>query len=858
MDSFIASLVSGHLFSKGVDTAQNRFQHYLQGKDISIILDEYDKTFMYHHEADISLSNCDMGAVFEKRKILITYAKDCLKKDNSVIKNNLKQEFIDIACREIGDDSAVVQNYLNNFYILVLAKETKEVSVGVRALLNLYADSQYEINKITYEELERLKRAVEKIGGDRTESVDFKSYYQNVIQRFSAEKQGPYRNLVGSASDERSYIDAYIKVESKRVPALSFLNDWFNDADYGTILISGEPGHGKSLLCDKAVIEFCKGKFLQGKAQNVLAISLNTGQNRKIIIDGEVELENALVWKAKRKQKFTFQDCQGSLLFMDGFDEFIDEAKRTDTNIKNIYDFMESVNDIAFINRIHIVVLSRTIAVAYDLDSLSGSYQHYKLLPISEEQQNRWLDEHKEYNDYKEDFYAFRKQKNLNDLLGVPLLFRLIVHNRFKTISSNTVELYDNLFTNLLKNRHITDDEEIQLIEQGLMKLAYKVYCTDTTTAYYLRKDLADKWVFSFYICAYNGKTIGFFHRTFYQYFLAKYIYVELVKLTDENAKSFIGLLAERELDATVRQYLPLMLNNGDEVTVHANIEKMIVALIKTEAYVALKPRVESGDADNSKILRSQNIFRNVFHIAAAFAHVIQIPFKGNLDILVRKFRSEGIILICGRNKSADLKEACLAGAYLKRAHLTKADLTKADLRGADLRNVHLYKSIMSESNLIEANLKGANMREANLGGADLRGACMNNAHLSEAVLTKANLRDANLRRANLKQADLSEASLEKAYLTFAYLLKANLRNAYMREADLRGADLRGACLAGANLRGADLNKADLSGADLVGSIFNITELTNSNLSSASVDIRYKEIIDPTTKGYGSINWVKV
>ena len=407
-------------------------------------------------------------------------------------------------------------------------------------------------------------------------------------------------------------------------------------------------------------------------------------------------------------------------------------------------------------------------------------------------------------------------------------MFRLIVHNRFKTISSNTVELYDNLFTNLLKNRHITDDEEIQLIEQGLMKLAYKVYCTDTTTAYYLRKDLADKWVFSFYICAYNGKTIGFFHRTFYQYFLAKYIYVELVKLTDENAKSFIGLLAERELDATVRQYLPLMLNNGDEVTVHANIEKMIVALIKTEAYVALKPRVESGDADNSKILRSQNIFRNVFHIAAAFAHVIQIPFKGNLDILVRKFRSEGIILICGRNKSADLKEACLAGAYLKRAHLTKADLTKADLRGADLRNVHLYKSIMSESNLIEA------------------------------VLTKANLRDANLRRANLKQADLSEASLEKAYLTFAYLLKANLRNAYMREADLRGADLRGACLAGANLRGADLNKADLSGADLVGSIFNITELTNSNLSSASVDIRYKEIIDPTTKGYGSINWVKV
>ena len=119
MDSFIISLISGHLFSKGADAGQGRFQRYIQKKGLSIILDEYDDAFMHHYNTEISLNNCDMSAVFEKRAFLISCAKDYFTKDNSDITKNVKQEFIDAACKEIDDASEVIRTYLDYFYLLV-------------------------------------------------------------------------------------------------------------------------------------------------------------------------------------------------------------------------------------------------------------------------------------------------------------------------------------------------------------------------------------------------------------------------------------------------------------------------------------------------------------------------------------------------------------------------------------------------------------------------------------------------------------------------------------------------------------------------------------------------------------------
>ena len=325
MESFIFSLVTGHLFSKGVDAGQNSLEHYLKGKDLARILDEFDQAFMVHHDAEISRCNCDMQAVFDKRDYLISCAEYYFSKDNSDVNKNLKQEFIDTACREIGDSSDVVKKYLNQFYGLVFAKETDEVSAGFRALLNAYADSQREINKKTderflqqNENIDQINKTLRELLDDKTAPVDFSPYYRDVEERFTEEKDE--ESIVGSESDEKAYIDANLEEEDGLVPVLPFLEAWFEKKKYGVILIHGEPGHGKTLLCRKAMVDFFRGNYMKGKAENVIAVSLNTGENRNIIDGGKVIISNALAWGAEREHKFTFDDCRGSLLFLDGFD----------------------------------------------------------------------------------------------------------------------------------------------------------------------------------------------------------------------------------------------------------------------------------------------------------------------------------------------------------------------------------------------------------------------------------------------------------------------------------------------------------------------------------------------------------
>lgn len=864
----LLGLVSGQILSDSADLTKDQVKKRAKRIELIKNLDDYDQRFKEKNELDIDRYKTDMEAVIKKRERLVSFAEDCLDRGSISVKSNSKDEFISFACSEIGDDSIVVEKYLSGFYDLVFQNRVKLIPNDLKAIATYLADLMSDIDKEysdKYDELNRfvklLSERIEELKNCEIEGmqpVEFSSFYKGVKKRFTTEKTDVFKNLVGSVSDAESYIEENIKVEKEDVPVLSFLDNWFSKTENGAILIYGEPGHGKSLLCDKAVVDFCQGEFLEGKASNVLAVSLNTGHNRTIINNKEVELENALVWKANKKQKFSFEDCQGALLFLDGFDEFIDEAKRADTNIKNIYDFMENVKDIAVNNDIHIVVLSRTVAVYDYLKVLSEVCYSFELSPISKEQQDKWLDEHNEYGDYKEDLRTLQNNEDMRKLLGVPLLFRLIVHNRFKNVSSNVVELYDNLFATLLRNRHITEHIKIQLISEKLMELAYRVYCTNTHTANYYKSKLVNdsndnkdepdySLLLSFYVSVYNDRKIGFSHRTFYQYYLAKYIYSTIIKATDENVEYAIGLLAERELDETVRQYLILLRKNEDETTIHANLEKMVEALSRTEAHLNLRPQIESGDADKSRILRSQNIYRNIFYFVAIFSHIIKSPIKGKLDIMIRKYRSEGIVLLSEGDKRADLKGACLAGAYLKNAKLIGADLTNADLRGADLRGVQLTKAFLNIAKLIQANL-----REALLSDAKMIEATLDGAYLKFAVLRGTDLTQASMRAIDLTGADLTGAIMNNARMRGADLTGADLTGAKLNHTFLRGADLRGAKLIGTEMDGAYLRGADLSGAIIT----DVVDLNKAVFYGAKIDIRYKELIDSSAEGYESITWV--
>ena len=696
---------------------------------------------------------------------------------------------------------------------------------------------------------------------------NFSYFYNDVKRKFTRKKPKEYAELVGDYSDENACIDAYIADGDERASVLSYLEKWFCGDTFGTLLIHGEPGHGKTLLCNKAVFEYCKGNFLMNKATNVLMVSLNTGDNSRIIIDGRVVLKNALTWAGEDKT-FTFQDCRGALLFMDGYDEFIDEAKKAD--IKNIVSFMKLIDEIADKNGIHIVVLSRTIAVGGYLEELGVVGKSYRLLSLTDEQQDNWLNQHSEYDDYMETFYILRENANMRELLEIPFLFRLIVQSRFNEVSTNVVELYGKLFKHLMNKRNIFD-LELKSVIDSLEKLAYSIYCDDTDTALISKKERDKRWLIAFYLKQSKIGRVGFYHRSFYQYFLTRFIYDGILKLTDNQAETYISYFAERELDKTVRHYLSLMIEEKEKENVYFNLNYAVDALVRTEAYLSFEPRCLVGDAERKKTIRSKNIFRNTLIICAAFGYVIQTPFKEQLDVFLRIYTSRGIWLCSYDNQRVNLREADLNGADLSRSHLREADLSganlieanlsKTDLRGTDLSGADLSGADLIEADLSRAKLSGAKLSGANLSGANLSRADLSGADMGEVNLTKADLREANVREADLRQADLKEAHLGKAELRRtdlsgadlsrvsligADLNGANLSRTYLNMADLNGADLRKACL----IR-ADLSKADLSGADLSGANLKFHRAGNLIINS-----KYNKYIDSSVEGYDRIQWI--
>ena len=784
--------------------------------------------------------------------------------------NKLEWEYNALAVAQATDLStffsnrAMTKDMLGELFAILVGAEIDDSALDVIVeCFDLHVAKKPELHRYLDQ---KWKRYNEEGNASITQpsSAEFSAYYDFIETEFTEKKEEDPSNIVGSESDEEAYIDQFINSVSGPKLALTFLSDWFQEKRFGTMLICGEPGQGKSLLCKKAVVDFKREHFLNGSAQNVLAISLNTGENPRIVQNGMVCFENMLAWGPIREHGFTFENCRGSLLFMDGFDEFIDEARKAD--VKDIVTFMNIVDGIAKAYNMHIVILSRSIAVLNEIHDSEIRNKSFTLSLITKEQQTNWMKARSDYSDYEKTLEKLQADKKTSELLGIPLLFRMIVHTQFDKVSSNRVELYDDLFNHLMRKRRIYG-AALESVRKKLSAHAYDVYCNDEDTAEAKLREGDKNWYFTFYITQTGKSKIGFYHRSFYQYLLAKYIFSHLLGvITDNQAEEFIGLFAERELDVTVRQYLSLMINDENRESIHNNIKLIVDALVRTEAYLNLEPRYPFGNAEKTKIGRTINVYRNTLNICTACSYVIEIPFREGLDVFIRLFPSNGIGISSYESSRADLsfadlRGADLRGADLSRANLSGADLSRADLSRAYLRGANLSGAHLRGANLIEANLSGADLIGAHLIEANLRGAHLRGAHLIEANLSGAHLRGADLSGANLSRADLSFAYLIGADLSGAYLIGANLSLADLSRANLSGADLSGADLSGAHLSRADLSRAylslaNLSGAYLIGANIDDADLRVKYINYTRIDSGKKALIDPSIEGYETIVWI--
>lgn len=564
------------------------------------------------------------------------------------------------------------------------------------------------VGKISEDSLDFL---VKKIQGN----TPVRQYYKNAVQKIYREKDS---DLVGEDAllHDDIYMDAYStdnRFPNKKI--LSIIQDWSHEATSGVMLIHGEPGHGKTTLCRKAVFEHVLKQFCPDKT-NVFWFRLNPAFAEDIIENGKFVLKNAFRW-GNPAGKFgeipleeNEKEYQNSVIFLDGYDEL--KAQLHGVN-KDLQDFITTAKQMAQDYDMHIVITTRTRSLS---DERRLNIPSFQFAPISEYEQDAWIE--KNAPGYKEDFEELRSSsEKMGEMLGIPILFRMVVKTRLKsTIAKNVVDLYDMLFEATMERR-AADNAEMSYWRGKYEQFAYEIYCNDEQFADIQDEQRADEFLYMFHLRGEGKQHVEFVHRSFYQYFLAHFLYQKMSEVNGTgNAEEFLCCLAERQIDKDILNYIQQIQKNKqkEKNVIWRKCEYILYAIEQTDAIItdALSVKNKSGDAEQHRLQRCNNIFVNALSICCAVAAVEESGFVISLDYLKNIHRLM---------QSYSCSNIWLEYVILDRANLNRVNLVGADLAGAYLIGANLSRADLSGADLSGADLSRATLREADLSGADLR-----------------------------------------------------------------------------------------------------------------------------------------
>ena len=516
-------------------------------------------------------------------------------------------------------------------------------------------------------------------------------YYNDIMDDLDKDEKSVLTGN-GALSNDAVYIDAY-SVEYPETKILKTIDRWSGKDDYGVMLIHGEPGHGKTTLCRKAVYEYGMDRFCKDKT-NVFWFRLNPAYSDIIDKNGNLVLENAFCWGdieslremiPLRENKDTYKE---SVIFLDGYDELKVQAK------SRLSDFIDTVKKYAKAYQIHFVVTARTRSVEYELYELEIPTLQFALM--LEKQQNEWIK--KNAPGYKEDFEVLRESsKEMKEMLGIPILFRMVVKAELEDTASGVVQLYDRLFRATMERRGM-QSESREDWHREYEQLAYEIYCNDDTFADVREKNMPEEFLYMFHLKGEGEQHVEFLHRSFYQYFLAHFLYRKMSEAKDEkSAEAFLCCLAERWIDRDILNYIQQIQESKQQIT-QEKCEQIINTLEQTGTIIirALQAPNKNGDAEKHRLRRCNNIFVNALSVCCIVAAVAKSSFaislrdKKDIHQAMQRYDCSSIWLEDVILNEADLDRVNLAGADLRDADLSRADLRKADLTGADLSRADL------------------------------------------------------------------------------------------------------------------------------------------------------------------------
>ena len=705
--------------------------------------------------------------------------------------------------------------------------------------------------------------------------------YQEYVYRLY-EKRYIGNTLLGEESLAELYMQpSYYKSEDETGDVEQLFDEFISNENHGVFWIVGEPGHGKTSMCIKAVADYRSKKRYQ-QARGVFWFRLNPQGTTGMVNPKTLVLEKVFSWgriTGNRSYMIEPDEIEGSLVFLDGFDEL--KSSLEEYGISND-QFYEQVNQLAQEYQMHIVITSRTRALEqggfikeYQLRrgpfeitcnlSDGGVLKNNVMLlsPLTGEKQTAWINElisfreskgidTSDLGNYKHTFKALQGNEDIAVLLKVPILLRMIVQNCFEPSSGNRVELYRELYDKTLLRQGLGDQRE--RLHSIYQEIAFRIFVYDDDFTELNKGELKEinynnAYLYQYYLHTPEVESgqdkadiyrITFLHRSFYQYFLSEFFYEKLKSVTNgQGGQNFLKYLWPRHIDPYVLVNLRLRAKNEC-----IDYMQVFWAIDKTDAFFS-EYKNSSGSKESIGIYdKANNVFWNAISACNSIFQVEasqkKMGLTGRVIELLSKYTCSEILLRNSFLSDANLSRADLGGANLSGADLCGADLSEADLRRADLREAQMRGANLSSACLGGAHLSGTDLNKAhligtNLGGAQMCGANLREAYLHGADLTKANLSGADLCGAHLRGADLTKADLRGANLRGAELVRANLSEADLSGAHLRGAELSGADLRGAHLSGADLVRANLSEADLRGAHLSGADLVRVDLRGADL-----------------------
>ncbi len=713
----------------------------------------------------------------------------------------------------------------------------------------------------------------------------------NEYQKYVAdcyEKHNTGNELLGEESLAELYMQPfYYKSEEEMGDVEQLFEEFIAKEDCGVLWIVGEPGHGKTSMCIKAVTDYTNRKRYQ-QARGVFWFRLNPQGNSEMVKPKTLVLEKVFSWgriAGYRSKTIEPREIEGSLVFLDGFDELKTSLEEHGISSNQFY---EQVNQLAQEFQMHIVVTSRTraleqedsckeyqlrrgdVKITCNLSDGGVLKNHIRLLaPLTHKQQTTWINELISFRKkngvdvsglerYKHAFLSLQENVDMAGLLKVPILLRMIVQKCFVPSSDNRVNLYRDLFDKtLLRQGLYNQREDLHSIYRDI---AFRIFvfdddCVDINKADFKGITDRDAWLYQYYL--YTPKVesgqdkadiyrITFIHRSFYQYFLSEFFYEKIKLVTDsQSGENFLKYMWPRHMDPYVMDNLRLRVKDED-----IDYTRVLKAIDETDAILS----EHNNSACSKESIGSYDKANNIFWNAISVLNRIlenkdpqqKMKLSGRVIELLPKYSCSGVLL-----RNSFLSRSDLSGSDLRKSDLSGSDLSGANLSGSDLSDANLSGSNLSHANLSHANLSHANLTHVNLSDADLSHANLSEANLSCTNLIGANLRGSNLNHAILSGSDLSRAVLNGTNLSGTKLIEANLSHADLSDASLSYADLSGTNLGHTNLSHAVLyytfmSRANLSGANLFEAnlrraILQNTELGYTNLSRANlsnVDMR--------------------